>query len=150
MAFPASQGTLASSLQEASNIAVRLKGLAQQVRTASAAGDTGRSIYLTLQARLAEGAARWAQIGAVPGIAAYAQEQYGNGSLDVVAEFTTMRNAVLALRDWIFNNFPKDGGSSAALVFVYNVDGVPSELTFTSVQTIQFRVEADAFIATVS
>lgn len=149
MSFPASQDTLAGALSDASSVANRLKFLAQQLRDASAAGATGRAAYLNLQARLSEGITRWATLAAVPGLAAYAQAQYGNASLDIAAEFTAMRNAAITLRDWIHTNFPKDAGSGAALVYTYTQQGVPSELTFSIGQTAGFRTQADAFAATV-
>lgn len=149
MSFPASQNTLASALAEASSIATRLKFLASSLRAASAAGVTGRTAYLNLQARLAEGITKWASLAATPGLAAYAQAQYGNPGLDIAAEFTTMRNAAITLRDWVHTNFPKDAGSGAALVYTYTQDGVPTELTFTSAVTAGFRTQADAFTATI-
>lgn len=149
MAYPASQQTLANSLDTASAIANKLKSFIQQMRTASAAGPTGRQGYLTLQARLSEALTSWQQISGVSGIGAYAQAQYGNGSLDIAAEFTAMRNAATALRDWINTNFPRDAGTGAVLVHTYTLAGVPTELTFTTAQTAGFRTAADAFTATV-
>jgi hypothetical protein len=105
--------------------------------------------YLTLQARLSEAIVRWGELAIVPGLAAYAQAQYGNPSLDIAAEFTAMRNAAITLRDWIFNNFPRDAGTGAALVSTYAQDGTASELTFTSAQTAGFRTVADSFTNTV-
>lgn len=150
MAFPASQQTLAEALSIASAIATKAKGQVQALRNASAAGLTGRHAYLSLQARLSEAIVRWAELAATPGLGPYAQAQYGNASLDIAAEFTAMRNAAIVLRDWVHNNFPKDSGTGAALVYSYTQDGTPTELTFTSAQTAGFRTQADAFISTVA
>jgi hypothetical protein len=150
MAFPASQNTLAQALSLASTLGTKLKSQTQLLRAASAAGPTGRMAYITLQARLHEAITTWATLASTPGIGAYAQEQYGNGTLDIAAEFTAMRNAAITLRDWIGANFPKDATSGAWLVHSYDTtSAVPTELTFTSAVTAQFRTNADAFTATV-
>lgn len=150
MAFPASQQTLDSGLSEASSIANSLKAQTQALRNQSALGNTSRQSYLNLLASLASGVSRWNAIAAIAGMQAYAQSQYGSGTLDISTEFTNMKNAAASLRDWIFNNFPKDAGSGAVLLMSVNVSGVQTMLEFTSAQVAGFRTLADAFVATVA
>jgi len=150
MAFPASQQTLDSGLAEASQIANNMKASVQRLRDQSAVGATSRSSYLSLLAQLGAAVNRWAAIAAISGMGAYAQNQYGSGTLNIGAEFTAMRNAAISLRDWIFTNFPKDAGSGAVLVTTVDTNGVQTALEFTSQQVSGFRTQADAFVATIS
>ena len=122
----------------------------QRLRDQSAVGATSRSSYLSLLAQLGAAVNRWAAIAAISGMGAYAQNQYGSGTLNIGAEFTAMRNAAISLRDWIFTNFPKDAGSGAVLVTTVDTNGVQTALEFTSQQVSGFRTQADAFVATIS
>lgn len=149
MAFPASQQTLAAGLAEASQIASGLKSGVQRLRDQSAVGATSRAAYLGLLAQLGNAVNRWVVIAAIPGMGAYAQSQYGNAALNIGAEFTAMRNAAVALQNWIFTNFPKDAGGAVLLTTV-DVNGVQTSLEFTSQQVSGFRTQADAFVATIS
>jgi hypothetical protein len=150
MSFPASTELLATALGDAASLANGLKSTAQSLIASSAVGPTQRVVYLRFMGALARAIARWQTIAAMPGIGAYAQAQFGSGSLDVAAEFSAMRNAAIALRDWISANFPKDAGSGAQIAQVWNPDGSVTNLTFTSAQLAQFRTEAASFVATIS
>lgn len=150
MAWPASSQNLAEGFALVNATANKLKQRVQALSTASGAGPTSRQQYLDLQRSLDEAITRWSQVGALPGIVEYARAQLDNPTLDVVAEFTTMRDAAIALRDWINTNFPRDATSQAVLVYAYNAAGIPTELTFTSGQTATFRAQANAFTATVA
>jgi len=85
----------------------------------------------------------------VPGLAEYAKTQYDDAALDIAAEYTAMRDAAIALRDWIHTNMPADAGSGAVLLESLNADGSLSPLTVSSAASAGFRTEADAFIATI-
>ena len=45
-------------------------------------------------------------LAATPGLATYAKEQFGSDTYDIVAEFTAMRNAMIAIRNWIASALP--------------------------------------------
>jgi hypothetical protein len=150
MSFPASTELLSSSLANACGQARRVKDIATTLRTASAVGDVPRTNLIFLMQQLSTAIAIWNQTAALSGIAAYAQAQLGNGSLNVATEFTSMVNAATALRDWIFTNFPKDAGSGAWLTGSFNNAGTLTELVFTTAQLAQFRANVDTFVATIS
>lgn len=150
MAYPASQQTLKDALAAINGMAIRVKGLTQNVRDETAAGPTARRKFVALQRNLQIAIDAWDTNAPTPGLAAYAQAQYDDNTLDIVAEYTAMKAAAQALQAWIFANLPTDAGSGAALLEVYDAQGNPTDLTVTTAQTAGFRTEADVFIATIS
>lgn len=151
MAYPASQQTLSDGFQLANATANRLRGQVLQLRNASESASVSRAAILNLMRLIDEGIDRWAQVAAIPGIVDYARAQFANQSIDVAAEFTTMRNAAIALRDWIDANFPRHAdGSVAVFEQSAGTDFLPVDKTFTSAQLATFRTNADTFIATIS
>ena len=149
MAFPASTITQSTAWASITGAALRIKSQVETLRNLSAAGDTGRTSYVALQRQLDNTVENWNTASAVPGLEAYARDQINDQALNLTAEFIAMRNAALALRDWIFNNIPTDSGSGAALLRTVGADGEMIELTFTTGQTAGFRTQADAFVATI-
>lgn len=150
MAYPATTQSLQDAIALADANANKVKTFTQSLRNASAAGPVGRQGVIELVGVLTRAITAWNGVAARPGIAAYAQAQKGNGSLDVAAEFTAMVTQATSLRDWIVNNFPRDAASQAALIWVYDANGNPQELTFTTLDLAQFRTRADAVIATIA
>ena len=148
MTFPANTLSLATALSRATTHARRTKDSVTSLRNASAAGPTGRRIYLELQKQLDTAINEWATLMSIPGLAAYAQNEYGAG-LNIATEFVAMRNAAITLRDWINSNFPRDAGTGAVLIYTVNSNGDFTELTLTSAQTAGFRTQCDAYIATI-
>ena len=145
MTFPASTVTLEQAWSLVRTIANKAKTAATNLSAESAAGDTVRERYVTLRNQLQSAIDNWDTLSATPGLQAYARDQINNPLLDLAAEFLAMRNAAVTLRDWIDVNLPTGTGGA---VLVEQIDGTP--LTFTSVQTAQFRTEANAFTATIS
>lgn len=150
MAWPASAQNLNNGLAMVNATANKLRGRVQTLSAASAVGATSRQQYLDLQRSLDEAISTWVAVAALPGIVAYAREQFDNPAMDVAAEFAAMRNAAITLRDWINTNFPRDATTQAVLVYTYSSSGVPTELTFTTGQTAVFRTQASAFTTTIS
>lgn len=149
MPYPASQTVAKNALDSVTVVALRLKGLAQTLRTQSAAGSTPRRSYIALQRQIQIGLDQWAVAAAVPGLAQYAKDQYADQNLDIVAEYQAMRSAAEALRDWIFSAIPTDAGSGAALLEVYDQGGNPTDIMVTTGQSAGFRTAADTFLATI-
>lgn len=149
MAFPASAPLLSDELAKAKNEALRIRNLSTAIKARSLAGDIARFELIAYMGQLNRAVTIWNAARSTPNIAAYAQTQLGNGSLDVAAEFTAMMNATTALRDWIFNNFPKDAGN-AWLVYSYDSAGVQTSLVFTTAQLAPFRTNVDSLLATIS
>ena len=150
MSWPASKQTLANAFKEANDGAIRTKQFVTTIRDISAAGETPRkrviNLYLDLQRSITE----WVIAKSLPGIVAYAREEFNDPTLDVATEFNAMQTSAETLRDWIYNNFPKDASSGAWLVTAYDTNGELINLTFTSSQLSVFRTHADTFLATIS
>lgn len=149
MAFPASGQLLADALRGARNLATRLKVASVDIRTRSAAGPINRQDVVIFMGALSDAISQWGAISALPGIGQYARDQLGNQSLDLAAEFSAMVGAAVALKDWIFANFPKDAGGAWLLESV-DANGVRVPLTFTAASLAQFRTNCSAFEATIA
>jgi hypothetical protein len=151
MAFPSSVGVpyiLANAWDSARKFAGQLKISATNLRAASLAGPVTSSDILNFQVLMADIKAQLAVVAAVPGLAAYAQAQVNNPSLDVAAAFTAMSNAIDNTGSWVITNFPKDG-SGFLLSQTFNGGGRPTDRTFTTVTLAGFRTQLDALIATI-
>ena len=150
MAWPASQKTLRDALDSTNNVANRVKSEVLALRNLSAAGPVVRNRFRALQLSLDRAIDTWDENAALPGIVAYARAQFDLPLLDVPAEFNTMRAGAVALRDWIHANYSTDTpGSGADLSHTTDAEGNKVDLTFSSAQLAGFRVEADAFLATI-
>ena len=73
-------------------------------------------------------------LAATPGIAAYAQAQMNDSTYDISTEYTNMRTALLAVRDGVVTNFPKDATTGFLMYQTQNADGSISQRTFTAAQ----------------
>lgn len=149
MAFPTTTQTLSSALQDAFLTAIRIKAEVQRRRDLSAAGNTARVDYIALQANIDRAITLWNTSAATPGIGQYAKDQYNDPALDIAAEFTAMVNAAVALRQWVFDNIPKDAGTGALLIYTSDISGRLVPMTVTPAQTAGFRTACDAFLATI-
>lgn len=151
MAFPSSVGRpyiLSNAWENARQFAGQLKTAAQNLRTASAAGLVSATDILNFQVQLADAKAQFAVYSAVPGLAAYAQAQVNDGSLNVATSFSTMVAQIDVCTGWVVTNFPKDG-NGFLLAQTFDNSGRPSDRTFSTVSLAAFRTQLDALIATI-
>lgn len=146
MAFP-TQLSLSAALRQAQDDAAQLKAYVQQVSNATAAGNVSANLVIELHWKMIWVKARFDAAAAVPGLAAYAQAQLGNPSLDIAAEFSAMVAQVVATRDWIITNFPSAGGYIQKDTL--DASGVTVR-QFTPAQTAGLRTVLDALIATIA
>lgn len=150
MAWPASQQTLSDALMRGNRTALTIKNDVMSIRNASVSSDITRRTFVTLQRQLTSAIDIFNEIKNVPGILAFAREQYDDPTLDVGTEFNAMVSAAENLRDWIFANFPTDSGSGAILAETVDSLGNITQLVFTSAQLDAFRIQADIFLGTIS
>ena len=152
MAFPSSQGskpnTLSQALENISAAAGSVKSAAQQIKAASLSGPIGANNVITYVGDLADWRDRISTLAATPGLAAYAQAQYNDGTLDIVAAFNAMLTQIDATRSWVVTNFPKDG-SGNLLEKKFDANGRVSLNTFSTATLATFRTQLDALIATI-
>jgi hypothetical protein len=148
MAFPASNGVLASAVILACDKAVQMKGYAQMLRNRLAAGNVGSREIIDADSTLRHYRGVFAQIAAMPGIAAEAQAQLGTPTLDVAAEFNAMNAAIDNVTTWLRANFPVDG-SGFLLAYSWGATGT-TDRQFTPAQTAGLQSALAALIATVA
>lgn len=148
MAFPATVTTQSKAYTESQAQAASLKTYLQSANAQMAAGPVSCNLVVEIYLALVAAKAKFDATAAVPGIAPYAKDQHNNQALDIVAEFTTMTNAVTACGTWINNNFPKDG-AGYLLKDKLDASGV-SVRTLSSAQTAGLRTQVDALIATIA
>ena len=149
MAYPASQEALASLFNRANAVALRIQDRAQLLVAKSLAGLTQRRELTDYQLDLDRAITLFNIAKATPGMPQYAKDQFDDQNLDIALEFTSMVTEATSLRDWIFNNFPKDVGG-AALIETLTINGVLTPLTFNTAQLQEFRDKAALLIASIS
>lgn len=152
MAFPSDTGTRTDDLEgawrRARRVAATVKERSNAIRTLSAAGTLDASTLLSYSVLLADAKVDLERCAAVPGIAAYAQSQVSDPTLDVVAEFSSMLSAVTATINWIVTNFPKSP-SGFAEAYTLLATGRYSARVFAAAQTATLRTQLDSLIATI-
>lgn len=150
MAFPASQGSLSDHLEHVCRVSLQMRDQCINVRDRLAASSAPSSLILDIEPRLRGFRAELVAVRDVPGIGPYAQEQLGDGTLNVATEFNAMIAAIDNVITWIRNNFPVATGANAGVLLaqVFGVNGREDRL-FTSTQTAGLRTQLDALIATV-
>lgn len=136
-------------------VMAQIRSEAVQLRTASASGPVGANGVISYLGQLADEIDQLATLAAVPGIAAYAQAQTGNSGLDIVAEYNATKATITALpartgvREWIIDNFPKDGGGNL-LEKKFDANGRIVLNTFSSASLANLRTQLDVLIATIA
>lgn len=150
MAFPASTEILSRVLDQIAQVMLQVKSSAQQIRSASLSGPIGANNVITYVGDLADNRDRLAALASAPGLAAYAQAQYNNGSLDIAAEFTATLAQIDATRTWIITNYPKAATTNELKEKTFDANGRVVLNTFSTASLAGFRTQLDALIATIA
>lgn len=111
MAFPANQIRLAPALDQVAGIMKGVRAFALDRRAAMAAGNVAANSIIDLWERLKTSKAQLQSLASTPGLADYAQDQYGNESLNISTEFTAVINAIDGVTGNIESTFPKDASN---------------------------------------
>ena len=152
MAFPASTQRLDDALVKINNLANSLKTQVLSVRNRSAGAPVSRQEILNLHLIIQNTLDAWQAIAAAVNTAdlvARAKEEYGDPALDIQAEYSAMRTAAIALRDYIYGFIPTDAGSGQPLLYTWNSDATKSLIEESSASTSDFRNNCDALIVTI-
>lgn len=154
MTFPSNTGTkqddLAMAWARARTTAASIKSRATALRNAAQAGSIGSSAILDFATMLADAKLALQRSASTGGIAAYAQEQVNDNTINVATEFSTMMASLDSITSWITINFPKDGnGFLLAVQFAGDGTGRTTDRQFTAVQTAGLRTALDSLIATI-
>jgi hypothetical protein len=153
MAFPALNGTtfpftLDAAWAGARNTAAQIKAQCTALNAQIAAGPVSSQVIINNLSFFATLNTQLTAYAAVPGLAAYAQQQVNNPSLDVAGAFTTMQAALVATGNWIVTNFPTD--SSGFLQATQFSNGQVQWANFTSAQLAGLVTQLNALSATIS
>jgi hypothetical protein len=153
MAYPASTRTLQQWVAEVDRQAGGIKAAAQQQHDRSNAGTLNMDEVRRFFDYLVQTNVLFTQASAVTGIGTYLNTEKQGTVADPVAEFTGMRNAVVATLNWLRTNVPQGAFNSQnyKLAFLFPTDNVTqsSPLVFTAAQTAGYRTVLTTLIGTV-
>jgi hypothetical protein len=133
--------TLDEGFRQARNVAASTKQRLQS--TASQLTGTYNALTaIELRQALVYNISQLNASAALPGIAAYAQNQYADNTYDVAAEFSTMLAAFQAIVDWLTTNIPSTGVSVT--------NGLVTGVDYPPTATAPLLTLVNAAIATVA
>lgn len=141
MAFIASQVPLQRGFEQALNTAFQEKQILANWHAQLAGNITGIDA-MNMLANLNRVLVVFNEVAALPNIGPYVQDQFGNASYDVAAEFTAMVNALTAVQTWLKTNIPANAVSI--------VNGTLTGVTYTPAQTGTLRTLIAAAQATIN
>jgi protein involved in sex pheromone biosynthesis len=152
MAFPSlggsKQDNLSAAWESVRGLAASVKSRATSLRSQAAAGSIPSVSILNFAGFMANVKDAFNRAASINGMAAYAQEQIGDNTVDIVAEFTAMTAQVSAVIQWVIDNFPKDG-SGFLLATTLDANGREQQRLFTTAQTATFRTALNGLIAAI-
>lgn len=148
MAFPASALILDNAYKSVKQYALDIRSNTLSMRNLAAAGTNAQRIIFYSQS-LANLRAQMAALVSTPGLAAYAQTQENNPSLNVAAEYTAMNTQIGTTLAWISTNFPKDA-NGYLLAAQLNPDGTLQWRDFSAASLAGFVTVLDALLATIN
>lgn len=145
--FPASGTTsLSTAWSQVTQIAANIKAVATTLNSSTA---ISRQQVLNFANSLADALSRLTTYAATPGLPAYAINQLNTPTLDIAAEYTTMRTQIVSLQDWIVTNFPKDA-SNNLVVFSFDANKRFTDIFLTEAQLGAFKTQLSALVATIN
>ena len=153
MAYPASTKTLQQWVSEVDQRAQAIKAAAQRQHDASAAATLNMEEVRRFYDQLVATNNLFIAAAAVPGIATYLNDEKQGAVSDPLAEFTTMRNAVVGALNWLRTNVPQGVFRSLSWKLGYSFPAdntTPSSvLTFTAAETAGYRTVLITLIGTI-
>ncbi len=151
MAFPTeiNKRPLAFVLAEAQSLALRLKSEAAAMSASSLTGNLTALAVVVYQDRIKENLVRLETLRGAPGIGQFAKDQFADQLFDISLEFDAMLLEVQNVLTWIRVNIPTDAGGFVEAQTI-ELDDTITNRTFSSAQTVTFRVQLDALIASIT
>lgn len=147
MSWPTLQQSLNDALWSTNRTASQVKRQITLLRNMANSGPVERNRLIEAMRLLNNAVTTWNAASSVPGVVAYARDQFNDQTMNVAAEFTAMVGAAEGLKSWIFTAFPTSGG--AILNQSMDEDGQLTSLFFTQAQLAPFVTEADILLATI-
>ena len=140
-AFLASTLSLQQGLAQSMNLALQEKAY-MQTWSAKLTGNITALDATSWVANLNNVIGQFNTIAALPGLAAYAQEQVGSVSYDIVGAFTAMVTALTAILNWLKTNIPPNA--------ITITNGVEVGAVYAPATTSSLKTLVDAAIATIA
>lgn len=150
MAWPLSVPTLASALATLNEAIEVARDTAAAASARSAADTSPRQYYVPVIRTFEQVITQMNALANTQGLAQYAQNQYANAGLNIAAEFTAVRNALVSLNDWIKAAFPKDPNTGRYVIKGTDAEGSEEALVFTAAELAGFRTRVATFLATIA
>lgn len=147
--FRASSVTTEDAYSQIRRQGVATKAFLVTNRALMVAANVNATVPLAVIAHLSAVVPRLDALAAVPGLPQYAKDQHADQAYDVAAQYTTMRNLMVAVMQNLITMFPKDGGGFLLYETLNATTGVKSARTFTAAQVAQAVVSIDALIAAI-
>lgn len=139
---------LAQGWTVALSVATQLKAQCNALAAACQAGPVSAQQIVAFPAYLYSCQSQFNTVAGLTGIAAYAQEQIGNASVNIPSVFSAMQTAITSTIAWVLANFPKDGNGN--LLYVqFNASGQLVFTNFTPAQLAGFVTVLQALSATI-
>jgi hypothetical protein len=153
MAYPASTKTLQQWVADVDRAAAGLKSAAQIQFDKSNAGTLNMDDVRRFFDQLVQANVLFTAAATVTGIGTYLNSEKQGTVADPVAEFTTMRNAVVGTLNWLRTNVPQGAFNSVnyKLAFLFPADNttVSSSMPFTAANTTGYRTVLTTLMGTI-
>ena len=138
--------TLRTSWDGITERAARIK---QTAASLVASASITRRAVLDYANSLADSLAVLDSYVATPGLLAYARNELNDATIDLAAEFTTMRTQLVATQDWIVANFPKDASNNLS-VYAFDANKRFADVNLTAGQLSAFKTQLNLLIGTIN
>ena len=142
-------GGLGAAYATVQNEARNLRRFAVTAQANLAAGNISANAVISVLTHMTGSIAVFDLISAIPGLAAYAQNEENDGGYDVAAEFTAMRIEAIGTRDWILTNFPT-AASGEIIKDTLQSDGSITVRQFTPAETAGLQSALGLLISTIN
>lgn len=145
--FPASGKTMLNQAWlQMIQTAAQIKSNAQSLVSAT---SVSRMQALNYANSLASALATLDTLAATSGLAAYAQAQLNDATINIATEYTSMRAQIVITQNWIVANFPNDG-AGGLIVYTFDSNKKYADIFLTTAQFSAFVTVLNALIATIN
>lgn len=152
MAFPSDAGTHADDLSNAwqgiRGAAGTIKSRSQWLRDLASSSGVSADLIVRYLDEMVAMRVILDRMTAVPGLSAYVRQQIDNQTIDIVAEFQTMRTQLAATIQWIVDNFPKSNPGGYASAYTLTTNGTQFR-TLAQASLAGLVTQIDSLIATI-
>jgi len=151
MAFPSnSKFSLSYRWEAVKNVAGTLKNKCNAI---AIAGTLSRKQVLDFGNYLADCVLSFDNLTAnavADGLVAYAQQQENDPGLDVVANYSAMRSAIVSAQDWLVANFPRDAANNLVVFANFDANKRYSDIALTTQERTAFQSQVSSIAATIA